>query len=171
MPNGGASAMRDCQDNSANKHVIQLLADKFDLPSGWPQMKLTSRTEYALLALVYLARQDPDTYTSVETIAAAQSIPPKFLEQILLTLKRARYLTSLKGQGGGFRLVKPPSAITLAEVIRLLDGPLAPSEAVSKYYYRPTPIEKEPTLVNLFARVRDCILEIMEKTTLADIAG
>jgi len=132
-------------------------------------MKLTARTEYALLALVFLARQKQESYVSVETIAEAQSIPPKFLEQILLILKRAHYLISLKGQGGGYRLAKVPKDVNLAEIVRLLDGPIAPTDAVSKNFYRPTPIEKEPALVTLFARVRDCILDIMEHTTLADI--
>ena len=61
-------------------------------------MKLTSRSEYALLALVYLARHDTEVYLSVDSIAQAQGIPPKFLEQILLALKRAHFLHSIKGQ-------------------------------------------------------------------------
>lgn len=132
-------------------------------------MKLTSRSEYALLALIYLARQPADTYVRVEEIASAQGIPPKFLEQILLSLKRGQYVASLKGHNGGFRLNKQPETISLAEIIRLLDGPLSPTESVSKYFYRSTPIEKEPSLVKLFTRIRDSVLEIMESTTLADI--
>lgn len=132
-------------------------------------MRLTTRSEYALLALAYLARQTPDTYVPVETIAEHQGIPPKFLEQILLTLKRSQVLTSQKGQHGGYRLAKKPELITLAEVVRLLDGPLAPSESVSKYFYRATPIQKEEKLVTVLAEIRDRILEIMEKTTVADI--
>jgi hypothetical protein len=64
-------------------------------------MKLTSRCEYALLALVYLSRNQPEGYISVETIALAQGIPPKFLDRILLALNRARYVRSSKGQRGG----------------------------------------------------------------------
>jgi Rrf2 family transcriptional regulator, cysteine metabolism repressor len=133
-------------------------------------MKLTSRSEYALLALVHLARQAEDTYVSVDSIATAQSIPPKFLEQILLLMKRGKYLVSLKGQHGGYRLAKLPHEITVAEIVRLLDGPLAPTTSVSKNFYHSTPIEKEPALVNLFASVRDCILGILENTTLADLS-
>src|SRR5215831_13381314 len=106
-------------------------------------MRLTSRSEYALLALIYLARQNAEAYISAEKIAEAQSIPLKFLEQILVALKRAKYLRSMKGQHGGYALAKPADTITIAEVIRLLDGPLAPTESVSKYFYKPTPIEKE----------------------------
>ncbi|HRE48975.1 MAG TPA: Rrf2 family transcriptional regulator [Aggregatilineales bacterium] len=135
-------------------------------------MKLTTRSEYALLALIYLARKAPesDAFTPVDVIATAQNIPPKFLEQILLTLKRGHFLTSQKGQRGGYRLAKSPTEITLAEIVRLLDGPLAPTESVSKYFYRATPVEKEENLLKVLAHIRDVILDIMEKTTLAEIS-
>ena len=133
-------------------------------------MKLTSRSEYALLALVYLARHRGEGFISAQTIAASQGIPQKFLEQILLILKRARYLRSSKGKGGGFQLGKEPSAISLAEVIRLFDGALAPTESVSKYFYESTPIEKEDKLLTVFREVRDYVATKMEKTTLADVA-
>lgn len=132
-------------------------------------MKLTSRSEYALLALVYLARQPADTYIRVDTIAVEQAIPPKFLEQILLVLKRGKYLTSQKGHHGGYRLAKSPDTITLAEIIRLIDGPLAPTDSVSKNFYRSTPIEKESRLLDVFVRVRDSMVTILENTTLADV--
>ncbi len=132
-------------------------------------MKLTSRSEYALLALVYLARHSSDGYVSAETIATDQEIPTKFLEQIMLILTRGHCLKSVKGQHGGYQLARPANEIILADVIRLLDGPLAPTESVSKYFYRPTPIEKEAKLVQLFTEVRDCILNIVEHTTLADL--
>jgi len=132
-------------------------------------MKLTSRSEYALLALVYLARQDPDEYVSVEAIAKHQKIPPKFLEQIMLALKHGRYVHSVKGQHGGYRLAKMPDKITLAEVIRLFDGALAPVESVSKYFYESTPIEKEKKLIHIFKKIRDVIAETLETTTIADV--
>jgi Rrf2 family protein len=133
-------------------------------------MKLTSRSEYALLALVYLSRNDSEGYVSVETIALAQGIPPKFLEQILLALKRARYVRSSKGQRGGYRLAKPANTITLAEIIRLLEGALAPTQSVSVYFYESTPIEKEKNLVRVFKELRDYIAEKLEQTTLADVS-
>jgi Rrf2 family protein len=132
-------------------------------------MKLTSRSEYALLALVYLARQETESYTAVETIATAQGIPPKFLEQIMLVLKRARYVHSLKGQRGGYRLAQPAERITLAEVVRLFDGALAPTESVSQYFYEQTPIEKEENLVRVFRDIRDYVSRRLEATTLADV--
>jgi len=132
-------------------------------------MKLTSRSEYALLALVYLARHDDDGYVSAETIALAQKIPLKFLEQILFALKRAKYLRSSKGQHGGYHLAKPADKIALADIIRLFDGALAPTESVSKYFYESTPIEKEKNLVKVFKAIRDYVSETLEKTTIADV--
>jgi Rrf2 family protein len=133
-------------------------------------MKLTARSEYALLALVYLNRQDREGFVSVETIALAQDIPAKYLEQILLALKRAKYLRSSKGQHGGYRLAKPANKISLAEVIRLFDGALAPTESVSEYFYESTPIEKEKSLVQVFKEIRDYVSGKLESTTLADVS-
>ena len=131
-------------------------------------MKLTAKSEYALLALVYLARVEVDAYITVKTIAKAQGIPPKFLEQLLLTLKRAKYVRSLKGQGGGYRLAKPAESVSLAEIIRLFDGALAPTESVSEYFYAPTPVEKEKSLVRVFKRIRDYVSDTLEETSIAD---
>jgi Rrf2 family protein len=133
-------------------------------------MKLTYRSEYALLALVYLSRHQAEGFVSVETIAKAQDIPRKFLEQILLALKRAKYLRSCKGQRGGYRLARPAGKITLAEIIRLFEGALAPTESVSQYYYESTPIEKERSLVRVFKEIRDYVSNKLESTTLDDVS-
>jgi Rrf2 family protein len=133
-------------------------------------MKLTARCEYALLALTYLSRHESEEYVSVDRIAAAQSIPPRFLEQILLVLKRARLVTSGKGARGGYRMARPPERVTLAEIIRTIDGALAPTESVSKYFYEPTPIEKEKRLLRVFRQIRDLIADRLEHVTLADVS-
>lgn len=132
-------------------------------------MKLTSKSEYALLALVHLARHGESGFIPVQAIATAQGIPPKFLEQILLTLKRAKYLRSLRGNRGGYSLARRPDRISLAEVIRLFDGALAPTESVSKYFYEPTPIESEKNLLRVFREIRDTVSARLEKTTIADV--
>ncbi len=132
-------------------------------------MKLTTRSEYALLALVYLARNKDEGFISIETIARAQGIPPKFLEQLMLALKRAHFLRSTKGQHGGYALFKEPNQITLAEVIRLFDGALAPTESVSENFYESTPIEKEKKLTKVFKDIRDYTSQKLEKTTIADV--
>jgi Rrf2 family protein len=132
-------------------------------------MKLTARSEYALLALVYLARHPMDEYISIDTIARAQGIPPKFLEQLMLALKRAHFLRSTKGQHGGYALGKTPKEISLAEVIRLFDGALAPTESVSENFYESTPIEKEKGLMTVFKDIRDYVSDKLETTTIADV--
>ena len=133
-------------------------------------MRLTARSEYALLALVYLVRQPEDGVVPLETIARAQDIPVKFLEQIFLTLRRARILRSTKGHRGGYQLARAPQDISLAEIVRLLDGALAPTDSVSTYFYDATPVEKEQGLLNVFKEIRDLVAARMEATTLADVA-
>jgi len=133
-------------------------------------MKLTTRSEYALLALLYLARNYSQDYITVETVAGAQIIPHKYLEQIMLALKRARYVRSSKGQHGGYRLAKPADAITLAEIIRLFDGALAPTDSVSEYFYGATPVEKESKLIAVLKAIRDYAAQKLESTTLADVS-
>ena len=132
-------------------------------------MKLTRRSEYALLALIHLARAKGEGYVSVAAMAEAQGLPAKFLEQLLMALKRARLVKSQKGPHGGYRLARPAEKISLAEVIRLLDGALAPTESVSTYFYEPTPVEREKRLLRVFKEIRDVISARLEKTTLADV--
>ena len=134
-------------------------------------MKLTAKSEYALLAMVHLARQAPQAYLSVGDIAAERRIPRKYLEQILLTLKQARFVRSRKGQTGGYQLAKPAARINLADLIRVLDGSLAPTDSVSRYFYVPTPIEGERNLLGVFRRIRDFAAETLEQTSLADVAA
>jgi len=132
-------------------------------------MKLTYRSEYALLALVYLARNNNGHYIPAEAIASAQDIPLKFLEQLLLALKRAKYLRSSKGHNGGYCLGKPADSISLAEIIRLFDGALAPTESVSENFHESTPIERDHSLVLVFRDIRDYVARKLENTTLADV--
>lgn len=132
-------------------------------------MKLTARSQYALLALIYLARQDSERFVTIDTIATAQGIPARFLEQVMLAMKRGKFVHSHKGHQGGYRLAKLPEEITLAEIIRYFDGALSPVKSTSQYFYEPTPIEKEPRLTSVFKDIRDMISERMEKTTLKDV--
>ena len=133
-------------------------------------MRLTTRSEYALLALVHLGRQSPDEFLSVQAIASSQGIPPKFLEQILLTLKRARHVRSQRGRRSGYCLARPAGRISLAEIVRLFDGPLAPTDSASKHFYEPTPIERERKLLRVFRQIRDHVSDTLESTTIADVS-
>jgi Rrf2 family protein len=132
-------------------------------------VKLTRRSEYALLALIHLARAKGEGYVVAAAIAEAQGLPGKFLEQLLMTLKRGGLVKSQKGPHGGYKLARPAEKISLAEIIRLLDGALAPTDSVSRYFYEPTPVEKEKRLLRVFKEIRDLVSARLEKTTLADV--
>jgi Rrf2 family protein len=137
-------------------------------------MKLTKRGEYGLKALIDLAAQnDPQAATQIKDIAQRQQIPVKFLEQILLTLKNAGVLRSRAGVGGGYYLAKPPAEITLGQVVRLLDGPLAPIPCVSQMAYERCVCEDEATCGLRLAMldVRNAIADILDQTTLADVTA
>lgn len=107
----------------------------------------------------------------IREISDAQDIPLRFLEQILLQLKRAGYLKSKKGPNGGYYLSKAPSRISAAEIIRVMDGPLAPIDCVSVTAHEVCPRERVCGLRGLWKETRDAVAAILEKTTLADLAG
>jgi Rrf2 family protein len=136
-------------------------------------MKLTKRGEYGLKALIDLAAQeDPQAATQIKDIAKRQQIPIKFLEQILLTLKNVGILRSRAGVGGGYYLAKEPSEITLGQVVRVLDGPLAPIPCVSQMAYERCVCADEATCGLRLAMldVRNAIADILDQTTLADVS-
>jgi len=132
-------------------------------------MKLSKKSEYACLALIELARNYNRGLVTVEDLSAHNHIPKKYLEQILLLLSRAGLVKSVRGSGGGNKLAKPPEMITVAEVIRLIDGPLAPVESVSRYFYEHTPIEQNRKLVSLFKDIRDYISAKLEDAKFSDL--
>lgn len=131
--------------------------------------RLSSKTEYALLALLHLARLDRAACASVESIARARDIPAPFLEQIMMALKKEGYVSSTRGKFGGFRLHRPANKISLAEIIRLFDGALAPTLSVSEYFYSETPIHSEGKALNVFREIRDYVARKLETTTLAHL--
>ena len=139
-------------------------------------MKLSKKSEYALRALLELTLAHGKTTLQRHEIAARQNIPVEFLEQILLALKRAGLLSSRRGMKGGYGLIKSPEAITLGQVIRILDGPLAPIGCVSKTAYqkcRDCPYTDHPRcpVQHVMGTVRDAIAGILDHYTLADFAA
>ena len=132
-------------------------------------MKLSSKSEYACLALLDLSENYKKGLIKIEDISTRKKIPKKFLEQILLTLKRSGYLKSKRGAEGGYALSKKPSEISLAEIIRLMDGALAPVESVSRYFYNKTPIEQSEALLKVFRDIRDHISDKLESTMFSDL--
>ena len=133
-------------------------------------MKLSTKGEYASRAMLELSLHYPGGPLHIRDISAAQDIPERFLEQILLSLKRAGYLRSRKGPHGGYYLARAPSDISVADVIRTMDGPLAPIDCVSVTAHEYCPRENFCGLKWLWKEVRDCIAEILERTTFEELA-
>jgi len=132
-------------------------------------MRLSTRGEYASRAMLELSLRYQEGPLHSRQISEAQEIPQRFLEQILLLLKRAGYLKSRKGRKGGYVLAKPPGEINVAEVIRVMDGPLAPIDCVSVMAHESCPMERTCGLRWLWKDVRDAVAEILERTTFADL--
>lgn len=132
-------------------------------------MKISQKGLYALKAMTLLARRYNDGAIRIRDIAYEETLPEKFLELILLELKNARMVESVRGAKGGYRLRRPPSEIHLAEIIRLIDGALAPFGDAAQLR---TLIETEldhRALYQVFLDVRDAAAKILENTSLADL--
>lgn len=132
---------------------------------------LSKKTQYAFKALMYIAREENDTPILIAEIARKENIPLKFLENILLELKKAGILDSKKGKGGGYLFKESPKKIHLARVMRLLDGPIALLPCVSLNFYERCENcdEKNCGLRDTLILVRDATLKILEKKTVADL--
>lgn len=133
---------------------------------------ISKKTKYALKALLYLARKYDQGPVLISDLARDERIPKKFLELILLSLKNNGILQSKKGKGGGYYLGKPPREISVGNVIRNLDGPLAPVPCVSVTAYAKCPEcldERNCGIRLVMKEVRDAISNILDKTSLADM--
>lgn len=133
---------------------------------------LSKKTKYAINALVFLARKENNNPVLISEIAEQQHIPKKFLEAILLDLKRAGVLNSKKGKGGGYYLLKKANEVNLADVIRLFDGAIAFLPCVThKYYERCEECVDENTcgIRDVFFQVRNETVEILKRSTLSEI--
>lgn len=132
---------------------------------------LSKKTQYAFKALMYIARVEKDAPILIAEIAKKEKIPLKFLENILLELKKGGILDSKKGKGGGYFFKESPSKIHLAKIMRLLDGPIALLPCVSLNFYERCKNcdEKNCGLRDTLILVRDATLKILEKKTVADL--
>ena len=133
---------------------------------------LSRKTKYGLKALTYIARQDKDKMVLIQDISEAEDISRKFLESILLSLRKAGFLGSKKGKGGGYYLIKEPEEIKMAAIIRVLEGPIAMLPCVSLNFYEKCddcPDEGKCSVHGLMEEVRDSTLHVLENKTLADI--
>jgi len=138
-------------------------------------MRLSKRGEYGLRAMISLAESASKGISPVmmqiREISEREQISSKFLEQILLTLKNAGFLHSKMGIGGGYYLARPADQITLGQIFRVLDGPVAPIRCVSQMAYEPCGCPDEETcgLRLVMGDVRNAIPDILDNTSLADV--
>ena len=133
-------------------------------------MKITKKGEYALRALIVLASafENKETLT-LRQISERDELPFKFLEQIMIGLKGAKLVQSMKGKHGGYALSRNPKEITLGEIIRVVDGPLAPILSAEEMEHRIETDGKHAGLYSILLDVRNAISKILDKRTLADI--
>jgi Rrf2 family protein len=132
-------------------------------------MNVSTKSEYGLRALIYLASNSEREAVPAREIAEKWSVPVKYLEQILKTLKDGGIVVSQVGIGGGYRLARPASLITTGEIVRLLDGRIAPMGCVSSYDYEPCEFEEGCGLKTLWARARAALIGVLDQTTIADL--
>ncbi|MFC3883510.1 RrF2 family transcriptional regulator [Bacillus songklensis] len=132
-------------------------------------MKISSKGEYALRALITLAKDEKELM-QIKDIAQETLVPPQYLEQILLHLKSHGYVKSKRGVYGGYTLKESPDKIIIGKVIRDLEGPLAPMGCVSITSYEYCPLEDNGCLLKpLWALIRDVVADLLDHTTLKDL--
>jgi len=133
---------------------------------------ISKKTKYGLKALTYLARQENKQPVQIGVISKSENISQKFLESILLTLRKNGFLGSKKGKGGGYYLLKDPKDIKMSSIMRILEGPIAMVPCVSLNFYEKCddcPDENACAVHNLMIEVRDSTLNIFNNRSLADL--
>ncbi len=133
---------------------------------------LSKKTKYGIKALTFIARQEKGTKVQIATISEKENISHKFLESILLTLRKAGVLGAKKGKGGGYYMLKEAEEVKMTEVIRTLEGPIAMVPCVSLNFYEKCddcPDEEACSVHKLMIQVRDNTLNVLRNTTLADL--
>lgn len=132
-------------------------------------MKLSKKSDYALRAVVYLAANYQKRAVQIKEISEKENIPQKFLENILLTLRKVGILNSKMGLRGGYELARSPDLITLGQVIRALDGAIAPVDCVSQMSYKPCSEEVTCVIRSVMMDVRNAIADVLDRMTFADM--
>ncbi len=133
---------------------------------------LTKKSKYAIKAMLFLAKDEANNLHLISEISEKEKIPHKFLEAILLELKNNGLLFSLRGKNGGYKLAKPTTDIFIGNIIRMIDGPLAPIPCVSRLYYQKCEEcidEKTCEIRGLMKRVRDSTVAILDGTSLCEL--
>lgn len=132
-------------------------------------MKLSKKSDYALRAMIYLSMNYQKGAVQIKEISTKERIPQKFLENILLTLRKVGILNSKMGLKGGYALARSPDLITLGDVIRVLDGTIAPVDCVSQMSYKKCSEEITCAIRGVMMNVRDAVTEVLDTMTFADM--
>lgn len=132
-------------------------------------MKLTTKSEYSILALIYIARNEEKGFIKIEEICLKCDIPKQYLVLLFSALKQNGYIKARRGSSGGYKLAKAASKISIAEIIRLMDGALAPTESASRYFFSSTPLSNEKKLIGVFKEIRDYISNKLEALKLSEL--
>jgi Rrf2 family protein len=138
-------------------------------------LKLSTRGDYAVRALLELATEVDQEWVALAELAERTGISPKYLEQILMRLRTARVVKAKRGARGGYAFARPAGEVTIGEVVRAMDGPLAPSLCASRTAHAPCPVyrcpsEEDCVLRGLWVDVRDAISQVVDVTTFGDLA-
>lgn len=134
-------------------------------------MKVSKRGLYSLEAMMHLVGIYPEGTAKIHEIAVSEHIPEKFLETILCDLKRARLVESVRGAHGGYRLKRDPSTVTLGEIIRITEGPLAPLGDAETLGQLVEHDARHSSIYKVLLDVRNAAAEILDHTSLSDLAG
>jgi Rrf2 family protein len=133
-------------------------------------MKVSTRGEYGVRAMVALARHFGEGPMSISDIAKASSVPPAYLEQLIAPLRRADLVQSKRGAHGGYVLARPPQEMRIGEIYRVMEGPVAPMDCVSENLADQTcPLIDNCETRPIWLKMRDSIVDVLDSTTLADL--
>ena len=134
-------------------------------------MNISTKAIYGVKAMVDMAKNYPDDFATVKSIAERQNIPEKYLEQIFSILKKTGLLISVRGSSGGYSLAKPPREITVGDILRVIEGELVPVDCVTENKYR-VKCERTDICITryVWARIRDGINNVVDNITLKELA-
>lgn len=124
-------------------------------------MKISTKGRYGLTIMIELAKRYGKGPTSLKSIAQSQNLSEHYLEQLISPLRNAEFVKSIRGAYGGYVLTKKPSQITAGDVIRVLEGPITPVEGIE---------DEEPVKRQLWIRIRDAVKDVLDSTTIEDLA-
>ena len=132
-------------------------------------MAVAQKTEYALRALFELAKRNGNDPVPVSVIAEAQAIPPRFLENVLIQIKAAGIVESVRGRDGGYRLARPPEEITMGQVIRAMEGSVSPVNCLGGRGQENCPMRDRCVFLPTWKRANDSLLAVYDGTSYADL--